>query len=142
MKLNDKTESHRNINSNLNIDIKGNEINIPNIELKGIKTNLRAKNEKKINNDINIDEPKIKIELNQKNINNENKEINAKLPMSTNTDLKPILTLKDIFNQNIDDNIELNLKRLDLIRRNNTLYISGQKDPINYYPTDDISIKA
>ena len=142
MKLNDKTESHRNINSNLNIDIKGNEINIPNIELKGIKTNLRAKNEKKINNDINIDEPKIKIELNQKNINNEIKEINAKLPMSTNTDLKPILTLKDIFNQNIDDNIELNLKRLDLIRRNNTLYISGQKDPINYYPTDDISIKG
>ena len=33
-------------------------------------------------------------------------------------------------------------KRLDLIRRNNTLYISGQKDPINYYPTDDISIKG
>ena len=142
MKLNDKTESHRNINSNLNIDIKDNEINIPNIELKGIKTNLRAKNEKKINNDINKDEPKIKIELNQQNINNEIKEINAKLPMSTNTDLKPILTLKDIFNQNIDDNIELNLKRLDLIRRNNTLYISGQKDPINYYPTDDISIKG
>ena len=142
MKLNDKTESHRNINSNLNIDIKDNEINIPNIELKGIKTNLRAKNEKKINNDINMDEPKIKIELNQKNINNEIKEINAKLPISTNTDLKTILTLKDIFNQNIDDNIELNLKRLDLIRRNNTLYISGQKDPINYYPTDDISIKG
>jgi hypothetical protein len=103
---------------------------------------LRAKNDKRINNDINIDEPKIKIELNQKNINNEIKEINAKLPISTNTDLKTILTLKDICHQNIDDNIELNLKRLDLIRRNNTLYISGQKDPINYYPTDDISIKG
>jgi hypothetical protein len=62
--------------------------------------------------------------------------------MSINSDMKPILTLKDIFNQNIDDNIEVNLKRLDLIRRNNTLYISGQKDPINYYPTDDISIKG
>ena len=66
-----------------------------------------------------------------------------KLP-EKNNDSKYCVTLKELFGQDVDENIcdSLKIVNQEFTRRNNTLYISGENDKINFFPTDDISIKG
>ena len=149
LKIPDDDNAHSsNIDSNINIKIKKPEINIPNIVLRGEKVNLNGKNNLEINNDLNIgiDIPKItsNIDINSPNLNNNEKIIfETNLP-AKNKKKKLCMTLKDLFGQDVDENNfdDINIINPAFTRRNNTLYISGEKDKINYFPTDDISIKG
>ena len=135
------------IRSNLMIEIEKPEINMTNIKLKG---DVNGKNNLDINSESNnmnldIDIPKLSsnIDMNNFDINNNAKiDLNMKLPKKTKIS-NYCVTLKELFDQDVNDKIdELNIINQDFSRRNNTLYISGENDKINYFPTDDISIKG
>ena len=129
------------LNCDFNIDIenKSPEIDVPNITLKGIKTNLSSRNKIKFNDKKdNLDIPDI-------NINKGGIDLKVNLPEKNRVDeLKKNLTLKDLFSEEIDndDYFDLNVVNPVLIPHNNTLYISGEKDKIKVYPADSLSIKG
>ena len=131
--------------SNFKIDIKGPEINMPNVKFQGVKKNISINMDNKNNFDENIkvDIPKINVDVSGPDFHKKENDLKIKYP-GKKANLSQTLTLRDLFEQNVDENnyYDLNIEKQDLILRNNTLYISGENDKINYYPTDDISIKG
>ena len=132
------------------IEIEKPEINMPNIELKVDKVNTNGKNNLDINRESNnmnldVDIPKItnNIDMNNIDINNNARiNLNMKSPKKNKVS-NHCFTLKELFGQDINDKIdELNIINQEFSRRNNTLYISRENDKINYFQTDDISIKG
>ena len=131
-----------NLNSKLSPDFQNLELkkdkNVPNITLKGLKTNLRSN---KKNEEDKIEEADIR------DININNKETNLKINLhesNNKNELKKNITLKQLFDKDIDydDYYELNVVNQVLLPRNNTLYISGNLKDLKVFPTDDISIKG
>ena len=121
-----------------NIDFKEPEIEIPNIKLKGKKNNLNMKIDENVDNNDDIDVPDINIKK---------EEINLKVDLpkkDKNKEIKKNLTLKELFGDDVDNDnyLDLNVVNPVLAPRNNTLYISGNKDDIKLYPSDDVSIKG
>ena len=129
--------------SNFNIDIKGPEINMPNMKFQVLNNNLNLKNKNNYDEIKNVDIPNINVDMNAPDKNKKEIDLKVKFP-EKKVYLPHSPTLRDLFGQNIDENNyhELNIAKRDLIIRNNTLYISGKNDKINYFPTDDISIKG
>ena len=138
-------EKERSLNSfddfDYNIDIKAPDVDIPNIKLKGVKTDLNIRNKEILNDNNN------KNDIDIPNINpiNEEIDLNVDLPKKNkNTGIKRNSTLKELFGDDVDNENYLDLYVINpvLLPHNNTLYISGNKDKIKLYPTDDVSIKG
>ena len=138
-------EKERSLNSfddfDYNIDIKAPEVDIPNIKLKGVKTDLNIRNKEILNDNNN------KNDIDIPNINPINEEIDLNVDLSKknkNTGIKRDSTLKELFGDDVDNENYLDLYVINpvLLPHNNTLYISGNKDKIKLYPTDDVSIKG
>ena len=129
--------------SNFNIELKGPEINMPNVKFQGVKNNVSINNSNNFDENINVDIPKINVDVTDPNVSKKEIDLKVKFP-GKKVNLPQTMTLRDLFGQNVDENnfYDLNIEKQDLILRNNTLYISGENDKINYYPTDDISIKG
>ena len=128
-----------NVDFNINIENKDPEIDMPNISLKGVKTNLSSRNKIKFNDKMdNLDIPDVNINKGGINLKVNSPEKNKINNLNKN------LTLKELFSEDIDndDYLDLNVINPVLIKHNNTLYISGEKDKIKVYPTDSISIKG